>query len=251
MRPMIYRELAGLISEVVPGSNLNDVMPFVMKPKDGDYCLMRDADSGKVVAYNYFHMTVSRTPFMAEALPVIHFGSSYKHPQLRGVNVIWDLGRHYANHKLGRFWFLKKFVGLSRTINPRVVEYWFELFPEVHPQPGEDIATDIHDFNRDYHAKYLDMEILLDKCPYSVHPFTQPGEDFTEMWNKKYHSRRPEMNRFILDYEMVKYSEGRYYLTDRLVHLVGYYDPMKAILSKVIGRRNAGRPSQRTAISAH
>ena len=218
--------MADLIAGVTPGSETRTILPFVQSATKGDFCLMYDADSQELVAYNYYHHVRRLTPFDDKPLPVVHFGSAYKKPDLRGGSIIWRLGRHYARHLLGPFWYLKKIVGVTRTINPRVVEYFSELFPIVFPQADGVVPEKIHQFNAEHHWTNFKMEVLHDKCPYSIHPFTVPGMDFTEMWKRRYHSRDPKMNDYILDFEMVKAREGRFYQTDRLVHLVGLYDPV-------------------------
>ncbi|MEM6267939.1 MAG: hypothetical protein AAF998_00810 [Bacteroidota bacterium] len=239
--PATFREMAALVQEVVPGSQLENVLNFIQVPQGGEYCLLRNADSGRLLAYNYYHTRIAMTPFSSKPLPVVHFGGAYKHPELRRFNIIWEMGRFYARRKLGPFWYLKRFVGITRTVNPRVAESWTHLFPETYPQPGEIIPKDVHDFNCSYHARHLNMEVRFEKCPYSVHPFTQPGIEFTDVWEKKYRSRVSDLNEFMVETDMVKRVGERYFLTDRLMHFVGYYDPAQALYSRLSNHRRPGR----------
>lgn len=220
--------LAGLIAGVVPGSAAERVRRFVDTADTGHFCLLRDADTDRIRAYNYFHTAIARTPFHPEPLPVHFFGSAYKDPTLRGVDVIWILGSYYGRRTMGRRWFTRRFVGVMRTFNPRVMEQWHALFPEVYPRLRAPTPEAVHRFNVEYNREHFDFELIDPAYPYSMHPYTSPGHDFTSMWQAQYRSRHPDMNRFALEYGGVERRDGRVLMSDRLLHFVGYYDPAVA-----------------------
>lgn len=228
-------QFADLIQMVIPGCTRSEVMPFVCKPTEGTFCILRDRQNHKVMAYNYFHASWCHTPFRKRKLPVVFYGSCYKHPELRGQNVIWKLGSAFARSLLGRFWTLKPFVGVMTSSNPRVADSFLKLFPEAYlSMEGSPCSDEVASFSTDYFKKNLGIEIPQDTAPYFGHPFTKSECEITALWHKRYNSRNHEMNEMFLRNRIIRREGDRYFLSRRVLPFVGYYRPEVAIKKALI-----------------
>lgn len=213
-------QLSNIIRRYYPTATKEYINNRTQREQGFEVVLLQE--EGIIQAVSYYNISILSTPFLAFPIPVVHFGQAMKKEGYKG-DVIWKLGIHYATQKLGWGFPLKKVLGISTIVSPRVYEKFQELYPYSfnHRVQAPD-NTALAFFNH-YFQEYrgLDIAVGEDWC------YTYPDiaiDDITADWTGFYKAKNPAINRMFFEKGILVEQQGRIYKTAKHLVACGYRD---------------------------
>lgn len=185
-------------------------------------------------AYSVFHL---KTPFARKPIPVINLNLSYK--DLAAGDEVKNFAKSgnlmFIRKTLGPFWFLKRFVNVLQSYNPRLVSRISRSFPVSFPEIRSETPAEVVDFSREIFNQKLKIKSELNQHLVKQHLYPV-NSDISKKWETHYASNDDHFNHFF-EREGILIKDGkRVHLTGKAVFFVGYYSFGGAI-RKVLGRK--------------
>ncbi|WP_291722128.1 hypothetical protein [Bernardetia sp.] len=191
---------------------------------------------GKTVAVQAFFNRKLKTSFHQKPLEIIFVSVVFKDTE--ADHYIKNFAKKgnilFLKRTLGQFWFLRKFLFIFQTYNPKAIERISPAFYEVYPKIDMPVSEKVYDFVRSFIDNHLKSdEIELSDYLIRKNKFDVPVP-ITEVWKSAYQSKSEKLNAFFMQHEIISKKNTSYFLEGRAVFFVGYYNFWKKLKQKFL-----------------
>lgn len=158
-------------------------------------------------------------------------GISYKNKNNPIKNLARIISVAHMKKYLGHFWFFKTILGVGKTVNPRLFVQFDSFFPILYPSTSKKDNSIWQHFLSEYLSLVENHPIVLNENLIDKQQFLGPEVDITDDFQTYYTSKNESVNNFFFENEIFIKREGRIYLTNKSLVLLGEYR-LGAMLSK-------------------
>ena len=203
-----------------PNKNPSKIFSLTKGGADFDIVLLkREID---VMGISYYKTHKIKTPFSKGKTPVIHFGIALKN-RLYSGNIIWKMGQWYAKKNISFIYPLKKIVGVSPIVSPRVLENFIKLFPNNIFNFPVTKKEEILQFANQYMEQFEGRNQIIDiyytqDNPEKICKLT----DITDDWNRYYKARNQKINDYFVANGVIEFKKDRIFRTSKTIIALGY-----------------------------
>ena len=214
-------QISTIIKRYYPSAQNAYIEARVKKEQGFDIVMTKEDD--KILGVSYYSLVKENTPFDKKPIIIVQFGQAMKVQGYKG-NIIWQLGRWYANRNIGYHFPLIKAAGISAIVSPKVYENFVKLYPHTYPNPINPSNETIISFLNTYYHKYRDIDIEVDSdCCYNYS--TIEIDDITNDWQRVYKAKDERINQFFIDKGIIKFENGKIYKGAKHLMVCGYRNP--------------------------
>ena len=194
----------------------------------------------KIAAFQAYSLFKAVTPFRNKALPIIYINLSYKDPSKNAhiKNFAKRSNLSFIKRSIGSLWFLKSFLVIFETYNPKLVERISPFFSRYYPNVSNPTPKAIQQFGQDFfrdQLKVIDPKIDEDLIK-------QEGyfglSDISDKWNQMYESVNLKRNQFFIEKGVIEKRDEEYFLTGKAVLFIGYYSFWSILLKRFKKKSN-------------
>ncbi|WMX13761.1 MULTISPECIES: hypothetical protein [unclassified Aureispira] len=177
----------------------------------------------KIVAFHAFSVFLERTPFSKKKIPIIYINLSFKRQGFDAYikNYAKWSNAHFLKQQIGRFWFLRKFILIFLTNNPKLAERSSEVFYQSYPSYHQETPNEILHFCSTFVTKNLklnDTSINHNLVLKKAHPYKM---DISSKWETLYKSHDTKQNEFFLQEQIINSEDTKAFLTGNLMLFLG------------------------------
>jgi len=180
---------------------------------------------GKIVAFQAFTLFDKKTPFSKKTIPVLYINLGYKDENADEhiKNFAKKSSAIFLRESLGFFWFLKRFVIVFQTYNPKVVERSSRFFSTAYPNLSDEMPpSDVHEFAQDFFKKELQSpHTIINKNLVKEETYDELSP-ISSSWKRLYKSSKVAMNNLFIKHDVIKQKEHDFYLTGKAFFVIGY-----------------------------
>jgi hypothetical protein len=191
---------------------------------------------GKIVAFQAFTLFNKKTPFTKKRIPVLYINLGYKdeNADKHVKNFAKNSSAIFLKENLGTFWFLKKFVLVFQTYNPKVVERSSRFFSIAYPNPNiETPPSDVHEFAQEFFKNELQLpNTVLNKNLVKEETYDELSP-ISSSWERMYKSSKDAMNNLFIKEGIIEQKEDDFYLTGKAFFVIGYNNLFGVIAQKI------------------
>lgn len=184
-----------------------------------------------------FSATTAVHPLTEKKTFVSFGGINYRHPdsplknQTKHVSIL-----HMRNHQ-GRFWFLKPFVAIAKTVNPRVFVQFNNFFQKTHPSIVSSHNKKWQHFLSSHLTDVEGQQVLLNDNLIEIDNTNYPDKtDVTLQYETYYSTHDLRINNYFLDHGVFLKEGSKYYLTNKSAVIVGDYRPFSQFKTFLFGK---------------
>ena len=182
-------------------------------------------NEGTTAAFQAFAFFKKLTPFDKREIPIIYINASYKETGINpGIkNYAKHSNFHYIKSQLGKFWFLKKFLVIYLTDNPKLFDRTSKSFYQCYPSYQYPTPPDIRHFCKQFVTENLKIkEANINENLVISEPYHEPSR-ITQHWSHMYKADDPKQNNFIISEKIIYKKEQDYFLSGKGILFVGCY----------------------------
>jgi len=149
-----YKELMDLCRLAVPTASDDFLRTHHIEKTDPFFYLYKIDQ--KIVAFVALVMFWAETPFSKKKLPIFFVNLTLKKENVDQYikNFSKHAVVHFGKSQIGIFWFLKKYVFIVQTFNPKLVERLSAFFPMCFPKVESQPSIEIHQFVKSIFVDY-------------------------------------------------------------------------------------------------
>lgn len=151
-------------------------------------------------------------------------GLTYKHSKTPIRSLTKLVSKKHMRKHLGHFWFLKSFLAVAKTVNPRVYDQFDSFFPKIYPSNSKENNSIWQDFLSKHlsqiekHPVELDAKLVSNKdC------FYEPEVDISANFKRYYKSKNKQTDNYFFDSGIFKRENDKIYLTSKSLVVIGEY----------------------------
>lgn len=191
--------------------------------------LMARTAMGQLIGFQSFNKYRLKTPFSRRPISFLYGGLAFQHTTQAQRRVGFKLTMRYLRHALGPLWFMRQYAFMTRTATPRVMQI-LSLQHQLFTHQGGTLTPNIVAFAlnvartvRRIPDRYtIDKRLVLSSPPESTHE-----ADITDQWQTLYQAKNEYFNQLAFDCNLIVQRNGRYYLTQSYLLLIGYHSPKR------------------------
>ena len=191
---------------------------------------------GKIAAFQAYTSFKKKTPFHKKKIPVIYLNLSYKNPEADKYikNFAKTSNLAFIKMTFGRFWFLKKFVMVFQTYNPKLIERISAFFAKAYPNYYEQTPKEVQRFSQFFFKEELKLpDTIIDKNLVKQENYTSLS-DITDKWEQMYNSQNPHRNNFFFENDIIQNKEDQFFLTGKALFFVGFFSIWPLLYKKLL-----------------
>jgi hypothetical protein len=190
---------------------------------------------GKIVAFQAFTLFYKKTPFTKKTIPVLYVNLGYKDEKADQhiKNFAKKSSATFLKENLGFFWFLKRFVLVFQTYNPKIVARSSRFFSVIYPNTkDESPPQNVHEFAQNFFKNELKSpNTIINKNLVKEETYDKLSP-ISDSWDRLYKSPEAAMNNLFIKHDVIKEKEEAFHLTGKAFFVIGYNNILGVIKQK-------------------
>jgi hypothetical protein len=189
----------------------------------------------QLLGFQSYNLYMLETPFFKGVVPFIYGGLAFQDDKLAGRGLSYRLSLFYVRQTLGRFFFLRRYAFAVRTPTPRLMQILSVQHQLVHFKNGL-LTPEVVQFAQRFAQSVrrindpIDNRLIVQAKPTQL--------DITDQWPTLFRSTDESFNQLAIEADLIRVTDGRYYLTGKYVLVLGYSSLRQLLLSLIVWGRN-------------
>ncbi len=151
-------------------------------------------------------------------------GLSYKQKGTEVKNLTKAISMRHMKRHLGSLWFLREFIAVAKTVNPRIFVQFFSFFPKLHPSGSAKDNSAWQDFLSTHLSRIERHPVILNEhLVEEGKPIFDSKLDVTSSFDLHYKSRNDTINTYFFDHGIFVSEGEQIFLTNLSLAVVGEY----------------------------
>jgi len=179
----------------------------------------------RILAFQAFSIFKKVTPFEKKEIPIIYINVSYKNPD--AGKLVKDYAKksnlHFIKQQLGSFWFLKKFLLIFITDNPKLLDRVSKKFDEHYPSYKNKTSSEVHAFCKNLITENLKIKgfTLSENLALSL-PYHSES-CISKHWLSMYKAADEAQNDFFYNEKIIFAHDDHIFLSGKGILFIGCY----------------------------
>lgn len=177
--------------------------------------------NGRLVGVQSYSFYQTETPFRRRKMPFLYGGISFQDSTVVGRGIAHRMSVSYMRHTLGPFWMLRSYAFLFRTPNPKLMQI-MGLQHKLYLPNSHRLTQTLIRFAREFAQRERAIRYMIDDQLVVHTPDDErTPTEITEQWPLFYRASQESFNRLAFDLNLIVQEEGRLYLTDNYLLVLG------------------------------